>query len=310
MRHKMTFIVFLAGLFIAIPYLITRSMEGPSQSLELDNYSSGYQVYVDGTAMDLERYVIGVLPSQISMDYHIEAIKAQTVILRTDIIRRMGKNKSISQEELPYEYQGDEEMKTALGEKSYILKDQIRKKARKETLGQVLLYKNSYIEPYFHGVSVGTTLDGQSWFGKSVPYLKEKDSLDDLESKEYMSAQVFTYKQVADTIKKEKNVVRKESDIRRKITTSKTTKNGYVKEVKVADLTVQGQTWASWFHLASNNFYMEDYDGKLRIICLGKGNGLGLSQFGANKMAENQKTYKNILKYYYTGVKIKNLKDV
>ena len=50
--------------------------------------------------------------------------------------------------------------------------------------------------------------------------------------------------------------------------------------------------------------YLEPYDGKLRMVALGKGLGLGLSQYGANELAKDGKSYKNILKYYYTGIKL------
>ena len=86
-----------------------------------------------------------------------------------------------------------------------------------------------------------------------------------------------------------------------------TTKNGYVRQVYIDTLSIKGENFAKWFHLASNNFYFEEYEGKIRIICLGKGNGLGLSQYGAEKMAEQGRTYQKILKYYYPNTTIKNL---
>ena len=46
-------------------------------------------------------------------------------------------------------------------------------------------------------------------------------------------------------------------------------------------------------------FILNNIKGNLRIICLGKGNGLGLSQYGADQMAKQGKTYQKILKYYY-----------
>ena len=87
----------------------------------------------------------------------------------------------------------------------------------------------------------------------------------------------------------------------------RTTKNGYVRQVYADSLMIKGEDFADWFHLASNNFYFEQYKGKLRIICLGKGNGLGMSQYGAGTMAKTGKSYKKILKYYYPKTRITNL---
>ena len=87
----------------------------------------------------------------------------------------------------------------------------------------------------------------------------------------------------------------------------RTTKNGYVRQVYADSLMIKGEDFADWFHLASNNFYFEQYKGKLRIICLGKGNGLGMSQYGAGTMAKTGKSYKKILKYYYPKTMIQKL---
>ena len=43
------------------------------------------------------------------------------------------------------------------------------------------------------------------------------------------------------------------------------------------------------------------------IICLGKVYGLGLSQYGADQMAKQGKTYQKILKYYYPKTMIQKL---
>src|SRR5690606_34074720 len=42
---------------------------------------------------------------------------------------------------------------------------------------------------------------------------------------------------------------------------------------------------------------------------IGKGDGLGLCQYGANAMAEEGIGAEEILKYYYTGVEIKKIKN-
>jgi stage II sporulation protein D len=72
---------------------------------------------------------------------------------------------------------------------------------------------------------------------------------------------------------------------------------------------VSGEEFAKVVGLPSNHFYLEDYENKVRIICNGAGHGVGLSQYGANAMAEDGSDYKNILTYYYTGVTIKDLSD-
>jgi stage II sporulation protein D len=61
--------------------------------------------------------------------------------------------------------------------------------------------------------------------------------------------------------------------------------------------------------LSSNHFYIEEYEDKVRIIYNGAGHGVGLSQYGANAMAEEGSDYSDILTYYYTGVSLMDLTE-
>jgi stage II sporulation protein D len=82
---------------------------------------------------------------------------------------------------------------------------------------------------------------------------------------------------------------------------------GYVLQIDLGDLTVSGEEFAKVLGLPSNHFYIENYEGNIRIVCNGAGHGVGLSQYGANAMAENGSTYSEILAYYYTGIDLMNL---
>ena len=42
---------------------------------------------------------------------------------------------------------------------------------------------------------------------------------------------------------------------------------------------------------------------------LGKGHGVGMSQYGADYLARQGKDYKEILTHYYTGVKITKIEN-
>lgn len=306
MKYKMIYILFLIFLLITIPYVITFLFEDKDQNIQFETYDSGYHVNTKNQSIDLETYLLQILPSQIKTDQE-EALKAQAVILRTDVIRQMGNKKKIQQDELPYKAYKDSEYKEKLGQREYQMMDQKRKKAVSETCGKVITYKDQLIKPYFHALSVGFTLDSREWLKKDLPYIREKESLCDIESKDYMRIKVVGYDTIANTINKRTKKRLTKEEIKEKLKIGRTTKNGYVRQVYVDSLKIEGEKFASWFRLSSNNFYFEEYNGKLRIICLGKGNGLGLSQYGAEKMAEKGRSYQKILKYYYPKTSIKNL---
>ena len=235
------------------------------------------------------------------------AASATAASFDRDLIRKMGRSKKIKMESIPYQVYKDEQYKNKLGNRAYEIMDQKRKKAVKETIGKVITYKGALIEPYFHAVSVGMTLDASEWFGKKIPYLRQKESLSDIESKDYMSIKTISYQRMQiileEHMKKKINIQQLQKNLR--ILT--VTKNGYVKQIKAGSYIISGEDFARWLQLASNNFYFEQYKGNLRIICLGKGNGLGLSQYGADQMAKQGKTYQKILKYYYPKTMIQKL---
>ena len=185
--------------------------------------------------------------------------------------------------------------------------DQKRKKAVKETIGKVITYKGALIEPYFHAVSVGMTLDASEWFGKKIPYLRQKESLSDIESKDYMSIKTISYQRMQIILEEHMKKKITIQQLQKNLRLLTVTKNGYVKQIKTGSYIISGEDFARWLQLASNNFYFEQYKGNLRIICLGKGNGLGLSQYGADQMAKQGKTYQKILKYYYPKTMIQKL---
>ena len=62
----------------------------------------------------------------------------------------------------------------------------------------------------------------------------------------------------------------------------------------------------SVFSLNSTCFSIKEVDGEVRIVTKGYGQGYGMSQYGANEMAKQGSTYKEILEYYYSGIDWKN----
>ena len=277
MRYKMTYILFLFFLLTTIPYIITIYINKENKkNISFENYDSGYKIQDKDQDIDLESYLLKILPGQISMDQEEETIKCQAVILRTDLIRKMGRSKKIKMESIPYQVYKDEQYKNKLGDRAYEIMDQKRKKAVKETIGKVITYKGALIEPYFHAVSVGMTLDASEWFGKKIPYLRQKESLSDIESKDYMSIKTISYQRMQIILEEH---MKKKVKTRKKITLQSVimyillilrlltvTKNGYVKQIKAGSCIISGEDFARWLQLASNIFYFEQLNQFLQSV--------------------------------------------
>ena len=85
---------------------------------------------------------------------------------------------------------------------------------------------------------------------------------------------------------------------------------GYVTAVRCGSETVNGEEFRRTYHLASSCFTLQDYDGQTRVTAKGIGHGLGMSQYTAEKMAEEGKTCEEILQYFFTEVSLEEVTDI
>ena len=69
-------------------------------------------------------------------------------------------------------------------------------------------------------------------------------------------------------------------------------------------MTVRGNELRTILGLRSPSFTVEVSGDTLTFHVTGYGHGVGMSQYGANTMAQQGKTYLEILEWYYTGVTV------
>ena len=81
-------------------------------------------------------------------------------------------------------------------------------------------------------------------------------------------------------------------------------KNRYVLEVRAGQTTYEGEKFRKKLGLPSACFEITAIEEDVRIVTMGKGHGFGLSQHMAGCMAEEGKTYQEILGYFYKGAVI------
>ena len=68
---------------------------------------------------------------------------------------------------------------------------------------------------------------------------------------------------------------------------------------------MKGTDFRNLYSLRSANFKIDKADNScLKITTLGNGHGVGMSQWGANSLAQKGGTCEEILKYYYTGIEL------
>ena len=252
--------------------------------------------------IDVEEYILGVLPSVVPANYDDEMLKVQAILVRTNLLKEMEENGTADGKDLSYTYLTVDEQIELFGKRNYEKQRKRFEKAVVATSGVVLRKEGNLIMALYHEVSIGETVSGQEILGEDISYLQSVESRKDVEAKHYMTVLEYDFDKIAELagLKAQEEIV--------EVKIEESSEHGYVKKASVGGNIYSGEELAKLFELPSTNFYVEKLENQLRFVCLGKGSGLGLSQYGGNCMAIEGKTYEDIIKYYYQKVSIEQYK--
>lgn len=304
MRERITIGFAVCIVIIFLPYFLTlmiTGLTGEGKTTEsIHTISTGKTVSVEYggeyKVLDVEEYLLGVLPGVAGSDQEPEVWKALAVIERTNIYRQMDGNTTVDEADLTEDYLTEEEIRELWGERRYQRECSEVEQAILATAGQTMTYDGEYILACYHMVSDGTTVSAEEMTGQAVPYLVSVDSGRDVESKDYMSLITIS-----------KDEWKAADGQARVLVVDKATEHGYVQEVSIGEDRMSADEFCRKYQIPSYHFYIEDLgndSNSYRIVALGKGSGMGLSIYGAGVMSRDGKDYTDILKYYYPGVQI------
>ena len=245
----------------------------------------------DTLKIELEQYLIGVVAAEMPVEFHSEALKAQSIIARTYTLKALKNNKILTDNESTQSYKDDNELKKLWGSNYNKYIEKI-KKVVNGTKGIYLTYNNDYIEAVYHSTSNTKTENAKNVWGYSFPYLISVESLYDTNNKSYIKEIYFTYEELSNKLNM--NISYDTSfDI------LSYTEGNRVKEIRINDKIYTGVNLRTILKLRSADFEITKEENKVKITTKGYGHGVGLSQYGANGMANNGSNYKDILLHYY-----------
>lgn len=253
----------------------------------------------------VDGYLRSVVPEEMPVDWPAEAIKAQSVAARSFALASRGRHASEGYDLCTTThcqlYTGTAAEKSASNA------------AIKATRGEVLTYGGKPIEALFHTDSGGMTENSEDVWGSHVPYLRAaKDT----------PAKTMPWTKTISRADLERKLAAKGHDIGkvRSIALSPLaigraakdrTASGRVKTMTVkgtkGTATLSGTTWRSLLGLKSTLFDAKLAKDMVTFTGYGSGHGLGISQWGAERMATRGASYADILHHYYTGTKLQQL---
>ncbi len=298
MKEKIKFAMAFLIIILFLPYVCVMLLHSDVQA------EDAFLATTAETAdTDVEVFVPGVLAAQISASNEPEMLKAQAVIVRTQIYKMM-EEQGITNLEAKHlsQYMSLSEMEKVWGYHKMQEYYEKYKKAAEETSGIVMKYQGKYIEPSYHAVSNGNSRNGnQVYHSEDYPYLQQVENPYDILSENYIKVTMFDKKEMAEKLSAALGGEKLSEDLMSQITCGEDDA-GYGIKIKIGDHVMAGEEFRRILELNSACFELDEVDGKIRITTKGLGHGIGLSQFNANEMAKNGDDYQTILSYYFKNI--------
>ena len=311
--------VLIAGMvFMLTPFVITMLMTGVIEEDVSENLVEMRRVRVTGDraslGIDISRYIAGVLAARLQYSESVELLKAEAIMIRTEIYRTMGDQMTVDDSALGMNYLSEKERKALWGnafeEKAALIADCIR-----ATDHCVLSVNGALIGCPYTVISAGKTRSGEEVYpGGNVGYLASCDCSQDMQAPEYLTITAMSYEEFAAKLIKKfdsEEIVLSAINPMESVQIVARDKAEYVLSAQVGNLMVSGEELAEALGLSSPSFIMENVVSngskkEIKITTKGKGSGFGISLYTAHQMAESGKSYEEILKYFYKGISIIN----
>lgn len=264
-----------------------------------------------------EEYMTGAVMAQMPADFNEEALKAQAVLARTYILYRRKAEENSPTKDLKGAllsddtnlYQGFFTEKQGKDFYKDKYEEALKKinSAVKDVENLSLTYKGEPVVVAFHGISSGYTESALNAWGMDYPYLQSVESRQDEKIQGYESSKSFTAEELKSALEKKNNKLEftEISDAQNWIEIKKQTEHGYVQSITVCGNEIPVQDFITALDIPSPCFTVKFSNTKFEFDSKGYGHLVGMSQYGAEQLAESGKTYKEILLHYYTDCDIK-----
>jgi len=240
--------------------------------------------------VDIEDYLLSVVPSEMPSNWPLEALKAQAIAARSYAIANIGKHAKDD-----YDLRATIEDQVYSGVSS---ENDNSNLAVAQTNGMVLKHEGKPITAFFHSTSGGSTEFSEYVWGKSLPYLKRVQDFDD--ASPHFS---WTRKISVDDLEKcigtdigsllSLSIVARTGSKRAQYLLAQGTNGSHL---------MTGELFRRLCKLPSTLFNVGNEANAYIFAGRGFGHGLGMSQYGAKSLAERGCNAAQILSYYYKDV--------
>lgn len=304
-------------LALALPLVISAHSapeEDPPASGDVAGMDSelSFSVLTDGSieTVTMSDWLPGVVAGEMPASFEPEALKAQAVAARTYIMYAMGREKPAHPEADVCDDPGcckahstDEALRENWGG-DYDANMQKILSAVRSTDGEYMSYGGEVIQAVFHSSSAGRTEDSAAIW-QAEPYLvsvESPETADDVPN--YVSSVTVSPEDFRETVLAAHPEAEFGEDPAFWLGAAVHDASGRVESVDIGGAQVPGTELRTLFELRSTAFALDYTAEGFLFTVTGYGHGVGMSQYGANVMAQDGADYEEILTHYYPGAEL------
>mgnify|MGYP002552670997 FL=1 len=264
--------------------------------------------------MTLERYLTGVVRGEMPASFEMEALRAQAAAERSYVYYQLAAGRKDAHPDADFctdhtccsAYLSETAAREKWGGDFAPWNTRVEQ-AVSDTDGQVVLYNGRPILAVFHSSSAGrTAAAGDVWSG-DLPYLVSVDSPEGEETvPNYYSTVTFTAAEAKEKLLAAHPELKLSGTPDRWFGAAAENGSGRVETVAVGGTDIEGTELRRIFGLRSACFTVAADSESVTFRVTGYGHGVGMSQYGANQLAREGKTWQEILEWYYTGATVGN----
>lgn len=264
--------------------------------------------------MTLERYLTGVVRGEMPASFEMEALRAQAAAERSYVYYQLAAGRKDAHPDADFctdhtccsAYLSETAAREKWGGDFAPWNTRVEQ-AVSDTDGQVVLYNGRPILAVFHSSSAGrTAAAGDVWSG-DLPYLVSVDSPEGKETvPNYYSTVIFTAAEAKEKLLAAHPELKLSGTPDRWFGAAAENGSGRVETVSVGGTDIEGTELRRIFGLRSACFTVAADSESVTFRVTGYGHGVGMSQYGANQLAREGKTWQEILEWYYTGATVGN----
>lgn len=263
----------------------------------------------------MEQYLYGVIPSEMSSKWELEALKAQAIVSRTYAYKNLDRH-----EEDGYDFC---DLTHCQSYKGYDGEKPRTNWAVDGTRSLVIAYNGDLIDAYYHSTCGGKTSRGDEvWSMMYKPYLVSVDDTINGKFACSISPHFDWVFRVAKLELSEALKISVDSDpgnFLERCYVESTHENDRVQYIRIAGENhrkIAGWQFRrilckkfGWNSIKSSNFRIEDMGNSYLFIGRGLGHGVGMCQYGALTRAKEGFLAEEILLFYFPGTKIQSMKN-